>query len=690
MRFLREDSGQEIFFLSDPLVRGGEGKIYAVSGDASLVAKVYHQPTLELALKLQAMLANPPQDPAAGQNWVSIAWPRTRLLDNSGICAGYLMPRIEKARNIYDVINPGLRLKICPQFHFGYLLRTARNLAAAVRALHERGYVIGDLSGSNFLVTPRALVSLVDTDSFQVPANGTTFRCRVGTLEFTPPELQGACFTEVDRSPDQDSFGLAVLIFQLLMQGVHPFAGRYTGTGEPESVGRRIREGHWPYARTRPVPYEPNPHAPSWQVLPAPVQDLLQLCFDRGFLNPGMRPDAAAWQRGLMQAEGMLRQCGSNSQHLYSEILGPNCPWCHLARKRGLDLFPGMKGAAGLSLEETSPSLPPLEASPGKAPPGVTFPSLEEIVSLLKEKVRRWVRTEGRGGRGGEGEGSDGGGSKGREVVRLHTRPATSRQLPCGQRLLQHLWRCLCFSHTARDPVNCTVFAPPFVPQGENALVQVFAHLPKQAEITEQYAKKFDATAHPRGFKNLEAEIERGSILTFHFAMPGAEIDDPVQHLIWQGVPASVQFGVHIPREREPGTLLGTVTISQDRVPWGHIKFKLVVTTTGQGQGETEPKPVGEAAHFYRKAFISYASEDRPEVIKRVQMLPRLGIRFFQDVLDLEPADHWAELLYRHIDESDLFLLFWSTAARNSEWVHKELCYALQRKGGDDRAPPEI
>ncbi len=43
----------------------------------------------------------------------------------------------------------------------------ARNLAATTRAVHARSYVIGDLKHSNVLVSPKALVTLVDTDSFQ-------------------------------------------------------------------------------------------------------------------------------------------------------------------------------------------------------------------------------------------------------------------------------------------------------------------------------------------------------------------------------------------------------------------------------------------------------------------------------------------------------------------------------------------
>src|SRR5712691_4689158 len=90
--------------------------------------------------------------------------------------------------------------------------------------------------------TDTALVTLVDTDSFQVcePHNGVVYRCPVGKPEFTPPELQGCPFAQVDRAPEHDLFGLAVLLFQLLMEGTHPFAGVYQGHGDPPPYETRI------------------------------------------------------------------------------------------------------------------------------------------------------------------------------------------------------------------------------------------------------------------------------------------------------------------------------------------------------------------------------------------------------------------------------------------------------------------
>jgi TIR domain len=73
-----------------------------------------------------------------------------------------------------------------------------------------------------------------------------------------------------------------------------------------------------------------------------------------------------------------------------------------------------------------------------------------------------------------------------------------------------------------------------------------------------------------------------------------------------------------------------------------------------------------------------------------VQMLGVAGVRYFQDVLSLEPGDRWERKLNLGIDECDLFLLFWSSAAKRSEWVRKEVAYALARSRGDELLPPEI
>ena len=69
-----------------------------------------------------------------------------------------------------------------------------------------------------------------------------------------------------------------------------------------------------------------------------------------------------------------------------------------------------------------------------------------------------------------------------------------------------------------------------------------------------------------------------------------------------------------------------------------------------------------------------------------MQMLRHVGVEVFQDVLDLEPGQRWERELYRRIDECDVVLLFWSNAARDSEWVGREIDYALARQQRERRA----
>ena len=229
------------------------------------------------------------------------------------------------------------------------------------------------------------------------------------------------------------------------------------------------------------------------------------------------------------------------------------------------------------------------------------------------------------------------------------------------------------------DQVDCTVFSQSEAVSGEDFMVQAFLHLPTQANEAEALAKSFDDEAERRGSQSLRARVARGSSLTFHLVTPGLEIDNNVQECAWHGAPTSVQFGILVPSGLGAKSVISTLTVSQQGVPIGHIKFKVKILEAQTADGGY-PKPVGEP-HSYECFFVSYAAQDRPEVVKRVQILRLVGKKVFQDLLDLDPGARWERQLYRWIDESDAVLLFWSSNAKNSEWVMKECQYAIQTKG---------
>ena len=162
-------SRRKHFILDTERGRGGEATVYLIRNEPDLLAKIYTpEPRRGYDGKLAWMLANPPPNPGQALGHHSIAWPSDLLYDGTGRFVGYTMPHVRNAAQLLEVFNPALRAQTLPDFNRMYLHRTARNLAAALGALHNKGYVVGDLNESNVLVTPTALVSMIDTDSFQV------------------------------------------------------------------------------------------------------------------------------------------------------------------------------------------------------------------------------------------------------------------------------------------------------------------------------------------------------------------------------------------------------------------------------------------------------------------------------------------------------------------------------------------
>jgi DNA-binding helix-hairpin-helix protein with protein kinase domain len=319
--------------LGQVLARGGEGVVYTVAHEPALVAKLYVPgPRDGYSEKLSHMVANPPADPSSSIGHASIAWPVDLIADGKGRVVGYLMPRITDAVKVLTVFNPRLRSRTLPNFDSRYLHRSARNLAAAVTAVHARGYVVGDLNESNVLLTRQALVTLIDTDSFQVEVqqNGVRrlYSCPVGKPEYTPPELQGKSFERQARTPSHDAFALGVLVFQLLMEGNHPFRSRWLGPGEPPDIAEKIRQGLFPYGQVNRALVR-APSGLSLDLLHPKVAELVVRCFGSGHSAPTSRPSPSEWEQALGEAEQTLVQCANGH---FRQQRALQCPYCARAQ----------------------------------------------------------------------------------------------------------------------------------------------------------------------------------------------------------------------------------------------------------------------------------------------------------------------------------------------------------------------
>jgi DNA-binding helix-hairpin-helix protein with protein kinase domain len=379
--------------------RGGEATVYKLAVQPALLAKIYHGRAREgYAEKLAWMQANPPDDPTRAQGHASIAWPNDLLYDGSSSLVGYVMVHVQNAVPLLQVFNPRSRAKTLPNFNRRYLHRAARNLAAALGALHASNYIVGDLNESNVMVTPSALITLIDTDSFQVQrrvgSKPVLHPCPVGKPEYTPPELQGKTFAQVPRQAEHDRFGLAVLIFQLLMEGNHPFRAQWLGSGDPPAVEDRIRDGAWPYARWPKLPVAPPRGGPGVETLHPGLVKLARQTFVDGHDDPRARPLPEEWESALTTAERALVTCGQG--HLYSRHLG-DCPECRAksdaleATRRATWTVPKSTPAGAAS----SGSPPGMPSSPNAWPGGLRLRGLSwsSVAAALRPAPRAALRS---------------------------------------------------------------------------------------------------------------------------------------------------------------------------------------------------------------------------------------------------------------------------------------------------------
>lgn len=323
--------------LLQQVATSGEGEIYKTS-KAGLLAKIYHLCDEEKVNKLKVMVRYPPRDPTAPQH-VSIAWPKELLEDDHGRCVGFLMPEIERGKTLINVYHPSRRAKNAKGFNWLYLHTTALNIASSLQALHFNNYVVGDLKPDNLLVNERGLISIIDTDSFQIidPNTQKIYYCPVSSEEFTPREMFGKDLRAVERTKFQDCFGLAVIIW-LLLFGYHPFKGKWIGSGEPLNTNELIHHGYWMYGVNSKV--EPVDSAIPLDILHPLLQQFFYQCFDQGHNNPAARPSAASWVTALDTACQELQQCSIEPEHYYATSY-EKCYWC--LRKQqygGYDYFP--------------------------------------------------------------------------------------------------------------------------------------------------------------------------------------------------------------------------------------------------------------------------------------------------------------------------------------------------------------
>ena len=168
------------------------------------------------------------------------------------------------------------------------------------------------------LVNARSDIMIVDIDAIQIsdPDSGRLYRCTVGREDYTPARLQGVPFRDHDRGPDDDLFGLSVLIFKLIMGGMHPYTIKLDPDDEdaPDELGTRIKSGYFPYSEDHEIPDEYKQKVPqyirSWEVLRDELKYFFRVSFDPLYVGDRSRHSPEEWVQALDRSIQIARQQG--------------------------------------------------------------------------------------------------------------------------------------------------------------------------------------------------------------------------------------------------------------------------------------------------------------------------------------------------------------------------------------------
>jgi hypothetical protein len=151
------------------------------------------------------------------------------------------------------------------------------------------------------------------------------------------------------------------------------------------------------------------------------------------------------------------------------------------------------------------------------------------------------------------------------------------------------------------------------------------------------------------------------------------------QEFVWEGGYSILDFDVEILPEAPEGVVVLKFDVLIEGFMVAGLRFDLSIVSDKVSNeiSVVETKPA-------YTAFASYASEDRQRVLDRVDAVSiSAGLDVFLDCLSMHPSEKWKNRLQKEIHNRELFLLFWSKEAENSQYVAWEWHMALKEKGVD-------
>lgn len=318
------------------LSKGSEGTVYKVIQSSKCV-KIFYSSEIakEKEEKITFMTGI-----SSLKNHANLSWPQECIYDSkSGKFVGYVMNCApEGSTPLTSYFNARMY-----ELDTHLLIHCAMNLVRTCLALHKEGITICDFNPNNFLISKKGECFFVDTDNFQFRTTGNReYKPAVACSMYLNKDLQellshgmssGISLSKiVPRFPygsfnrKTDIWAMCVLIFQILMNGTHPFTGKYDG--ENISLEVNIYHDYAPYfgkGNSNDIATD----KPRISVMSKELQIFFYNIFFGKFESE--KTEEKFLSVLSTYSHSLKKKCKVKENHHYLSCIN-SCPWCEIDR----------------------------------------------------------------------------------------------------------------------------------------------------------------------------------------------------------------------------------------------------------------------------------------------------------------------------------------------------------------------
>lgn len=262
----------------------------------------------DLSQKLRAMVDNPPEPQRPGATSSISEWPERVVTSTSGPeCVGYAFARPDESDSGDESLHEFTPANFATDFQLTQSnsssdtrpsvdeavsadpRRVSLNMARFVKQIHDQDHAFGNLYSRCFHLRSEAIRSTEYASMF-ISGQTETFQSDHTHTQYHDQQR----LSTGDQYRHQDRFDLAVIVFKLLMSGVHPFETDESGSTEQHR--ELIQSNEFPYGDTTEGELSPPEAAPEYdRRVISNLQDLFEQCFTEGKTNPAERPKPGKW-----------------------------------------------------------------------------------------------------------------------------------------------------------------------------------------------------------------------------------------------------------------------------------------------------------------------------------------------------------------------------------------------------------